>query len=109
MRERPTVVLVHGGPGGYDRSFDLRDHGRSTRHDPEEWSFEVCADDVRTFCDVVGIVSPAVLDHFMGGFIAMPYGARHPGLRGLWCSSRRWLGSTWSGWSTASAAQQGTR
>jgi pimeloyl-ACP methyl ester carboxylesterase len=58
MRERPTVVLVHGGPGSYDHSYfkpyfahltslaqvvslDLRDHGRSTRHHPEEWSFEV--------------------------------------------------------------------
>jgi pimeloyl-ACP methyl ester carboxylesterase len=48
MRPRPTVVLVHGGPGGYDHSYfepafsalttraqvvyvDLRDHGRSRR------------------------------------------------------------------------------
>ena len=45
MRERPTVVLLHGGPGSYDHSYfkpdfaplarqaqvvylDLRDHGR---------------------------------------------------------------------------------
>ena len=53
MRERPTVVLVHGGPGGFDHTYfkpdftaltphaqvvylDLRDHGRSERHDPTE-------------------------------------------------------------------------
>lgn len=99
MRERPTVILVHGGPGSYDHSYfkphfarltgeaevvylDLRDHGRSARHDPADWSFEVCADDLRAFCDTVGIVRPVVLGHSMGGFIAMLYGARHPGHAG---------------------------
>jgi len=96
MRERPTIVLVHGGPGSYDHSYfkpdlapltrvaqvvylDLRDHGRSARHDPADWSFEVCADDVRAFCDVLGIARPFVYGHSMGGFVAMLYGARHPG------------------------------
>jgi proline iminopeptidase len=96
MRERPTVVLVHGGPGGYDHSYlkpyfarladhaqviylDLRDHGRSARHDPADWTFEVCADDLHGFCDVLGIARPIVLGHSMGGFVAMLYGARHPG------------------------------
>lgn len=99
MRERPTLVLVHGGPGGYDHSYfkphfarltgeaqvvylDLRDHGRSARHDPADWSFEVCADDVRAFCDAVGIVRPTVLGHSMGGWIVLLYGARHPGHAG---------------------------
>ncbi len=96
MRGRPTVVLVHGGPGSYDHSYfkpdfepltrhaqvvylDLRDHGRSARHDPADWTFEICADDVRAFCDVVGIARPIVYGHSMGGFVAMLYGARHPG------------------------------
>ncbi len=101
MRVRPTVVLLHGGPAGYDHSYfkpyfsaltgeaqvvylDLRDHGRSARHDPEDWTFEQCADDVRAFCDTIGIVEPVVLGHSMGGIIAMLYGARHPGhARGL--------------------------
>ncbi len=95
MRGRPTVVLVHGGPGSYEHSYfkphfsrltsqaqvvylDLRDHGRSARHDPAQWSFEVCADDLQAFCDVVGIERPIVLGHSMGGFVAMLYGARHP-------------------------------
>jgi pimeloyl-ACP methyl ester carboxylesterase len=63
LRQRPTVVLVHGGPGVYDPSYfkpdfarlaehaqvylDLRDHGRSTWGDAAAWSFETCADDVR--------------------------------------------------------------
>lgn len=96
MRERPTVVLLHGGPGSYDHSYfkpdfapltrhaqvvylDLRDHGRSARHDPTDWTFEVCADDVRAFCDILGIAKPIVYGHSMGGFVAMLYGARHPG------------------------------
>jgi pimeloyl-ACP methyl ester carboxylesterase len=96
MRERPTVVLVHGGPGSYDHSYfkpdfaplsrraqvvylDLRGHGRSDWGDRKQWSFEACADDVRAFCDVLGIVNPVVFGHSMGGFVAMLYGARHPG------------------------------
>lgn len=59
--------------------LDLRDHGRSARQDPEHWSFEVCADDLRAFCDTVGVVGPIVLGHSMGGIVAMLYGARHPG------------------------------
>ena len=99
MRGRPTLVLLHGGPGGFDHSYlrphfadlaelaqivslDLRDHGRSARHDPEAWSFEICADDVRAFCDALGIHRPIVLGHSMGGFVALLYGARHPGHAG---------------------------
>jgi pimeloyl-ACP methyl ester carboxylesterase len=99
LRERPTLVLVHGGPGSYDHSYfkphfghltdlaqviylDLRDHGRSARHDPAHWSFQVCADDLRAFCDAVGILRPVVLGHSMGGCIVMLYGARHPGHAG---------------------------
>ena len=96
MRDRPTVVLVHGGPGSYDHSYfkpdfsrltsrvqavylDLRGHGRSAWDDPADWSFELCADDLRAFCDALGIVRPVVFGHSMGGFVAMLYGARHPG------------------------------
>ena len=95
-RRRPTVVLVHGGPGTFDHSYftpdfgrlaqvaqvvylDLRGHGRSTWGDPEEWSFEQCADDVRSLCDALGIERPVVLGHSMGGPIALLYAARHPG------------------------------
>ncbi len=99
MVPRPTVVLVHGGPGTYDHSYlkpdfasltriaqvvylDLRGHGRSAWGDPDEWTYELCADDVRAFCDAVGIERPVVLGHSMGGFVVMLYGARHPGHAG---------------------------
>jgi proline iminopeptidase len=95
MRQRPTVVVVHGGPGSYDHSYfkphvtpltavaqvvylDLREHGRSSRHDPEAWTFEACADDLDAFCEALGIHRPIVLGHSMGGFVAMHLGIRHP-------------------------------
>jgi pimeloyl-ACP methyl ester carboxylesterase len=95
MRERPTVVLLHGGPGSFDHSYlkpdferlsrdaqvvylDLRGHGRSEWGDPAAWSFEACADDVRAFCDTLGIARPVVYGHSLGGMVAMLYGARHP-------------------------------
>jgi proline iminopeptidase len=96
MRQRPTVVLVHGGPGVYDHSYfkpdfgrltphaqvvylDLRGHGRSDWGDAGAWSFEACADDVHGFCDTVGIARPIVFGHSMGGPVVLLYGARHPG------------------------------
>ena len=99
MRERPTLVLVHGGPGSYDHSYfkpafaaltdvaqvvylDLRDHGRSSWGDPTAWSFEQSADDLVAFCDALDITRPIVLGHSMGRFVAMLAGARHPGHAG---------------------------
>jgi pimeloyl-ACP methyl ester carboxylesterase len=96
MVGRPTLVLLHGGPGSFDHSYlkpwfsrladrmqvvylDLRGHGRSARGDLADWTFEQCGDDVRAFCDAVGIERPIVLGHSMGGFVAIAYGARHPG------------------------------
>jgi pimeloyl-ACP methyl ester carboxylesterase len=96
MRQRPTVVLVHGGPGGFDHSYfkpdfgrlaehaqviylDLRGHGRSDWGAAEAWNLEACADDVRVFCDTLGIAGPIVLGHSMGGPVVLLYGARHPG------------------------------
>jgi pimeloyl-ACP methyl ester carboxylesterase len=96
MRQRPTVVLVHGGPGVFDHSYfkpdfaqlaqhaqvvylDLRGHGRSEWGEAAAWSFEDCADDVRAFCDAIGIARPIVFGHSMGGPIVLLYGARHPG------------------------------
>jgi pimeloyl-ACP methyl ester carboxylesterase len=96
MRERPPVVLLHGGPGSYDHSYfkpdfarlaqaaqvvylDLPGHGRSQWGDPDSWSFELCADAVRAFCDAFGISSPVVYGHSLGGMVALVYAARHSG------------------------------
>ncbi len=96
MRQRPTVLLVHGGPGTYDHTYfkpdfsrlanhaqvvylDQRGHGRSDWGDTDAWSLEACADDIRLFCDALGIAGPIVLGHSMGAPIVLLYGARHPG------------------------------
>ncbi len=96
LRKRPTVVLLHGGPGGFDHSYfkphfsrlaeaarvvylDLPGHGRSDWGDPNAWSFEACADAVRGFCDALGLGRPIVYGHSLGGMVAMLYGVRHPG------------------------------
>jgi proline iminopeptidase len=99
MVNRPTVVLLHGGPGSFDHSYfkpefgrltavaqvvylDLRGHGRSAWGDPASWSFEECGDDVRAFCDALGIARPVVYGHSLGGFVALAYAVRHPGHAG---------------------------
>ena len=99
LLERPTVVLLHGGPGGFDHSYlkpdfdrlsevalvvylDLPGHGRSDWGDSAEWSFELCADQVRGFCDALGIERPVVLGHSLGGFVALVHATRHAGHAG---------------------------
>ena len=95
MRERPTIVLLHGGPGSFDHSYfkpdfarlsdiaqvvylDLPGHGRSEWGDAASWSFETCADSVHDFCDTLGIARPVLYGHSLGSFVAMVYAIRHP-------------------------------
>lgn len=94
MRERPTLVLLHGGPGFDHSSFkpsfsvladaaqlvylDHRGNGRSERDSRERWNLADWADDLRAFCDVLGIERPVVLGQSFGGMVAMAYGTRHP-------------------------------
>jgi proline iminopeptidase len=98
MREQPTLILLHGGPGFDHSSFkplfgqltdvaqvvyvDHRGHGRSDRRPPAEWSLDTFADDVVRLCDALGIVKPVVLGQSYGGFVAQRYLARHPALPG---------------------------
>ena len=94
MRERPTVLLLHGGPGGDHSTFkprfshltdiaqlvylDHRGNGRSEYGDPLHWNLPQWGDDVRAFCDVVGIEKPIVLGYSFGGMVAQSYATRHP-------------------------------
>ncbi len=95
MREKPTLVCLHGGPGfdhsGFKRAFsgladiaqivyyDHRGHGRSDERPSSEWTLDIWADDVVRLCDALGIVKPIVLGQSFGGFVAQRYIARHPG------------------------------
>ena len=94
MRERPTVLLLHGGPGGDHSTFkprfsqltdiaqlvylDHRGNGRSEYGDSADWNLPQWGDDVRAFCDVVGSEKPIVLGYSFGGFVAQSYATRHP-------------------------------
>jgi pimeloyl-ACP methyl ester carboxylesterase len=94
MREKPTLLMLHGGPG-FDHSIykpaysaladiaqviylDHRGNGRSEDGPPESWNLAQWGDDVRTFCDVLGIADPIVLGASFGGMVALAYATRHP-------------------------------
>ena len=94
MREKPTLVLLHGGPG-FDHSLykpafssladvaqvvflDHRGNGRSEDGPPEAWTLAQWGDDVRAFCDALGIVRPIVYGASFGGTVALAYATRHP-------------------------------
>ena len=110
MRELPTLVLLHGGPGFDHSSFkpafgrlrdaaqvvylDHRGQGRSDRSTPDRWHLAQWADDVRDFCDALEIERPVVLGQSFGGFVAMCYAARHPDHPGgivLSSTAARWV------------------
>lgn len=95
LREKPTLVLLHGGPGFDHLAFkptfsrladiaqvvyyDHRSHGRSDRRPSAEWTLDTWADDVVRLCDALGVDRPIVLGQSFGGFVAQRYIARHPG------------------------------
>jgi len=94
MREKPTLICMHGGPG-FDHSafkpgfsvladiaqivyYDHRGHGRSDVRPSSEWNLDTWADDVVRLCDALGISKPIVLGQSFGGFVAQRYIERHP-------------------------------
>jgi pimeloyl-ACP methyl ester carboxylesterase len=94
MREKPTLLLLHGGPGSdhsiYKPAYspladiaqiiylDHRGNGRSEDGPPETWNLAQWGDDVRAFCDVLGIANPIVFGASFGGMVALAYATRHP-------------------------------
>jgi proline-specific peptidase len=94
MREKPTLILLHGGPGA-DHSlykpdfsalsdlaqivyYDHRGCGRSEDGPPESWTLAQWADDLKGLCDTLGLDKPIVLGTSFGGFVAQAYATRHP-------------------------------
>ena len=93
MLERPTLIVLHGGPG-FDHSLmrpyfdrfadthqviylDHRGNGRSGGA-RETWRLPQWGDDIRGFCDALGIEKPVVHGLSFGGMVAMSYATRHP-------------------------------
>jgi proline iminopeptidase len=94
MHEKPTFLVLHGGPG-FDHSglrgdfdgfadiaqviyLDHRGNGRSVPSDPATWTLAQWGDDIRGFCDALGIEHPIVLGQSFGGMVAQSYATRHP-------------------------------
>lgn len=100
VRERPTVVVLPGGPG-FDHVYlraglsplaadaqlvfvDPRGCGRSGRPPLETWTLDQVAADVVGLCERLGIERPFVFGHSAGGFVALTMAWKHPDLvRGL--------------------------
>jgi len=94
MREKPTVVLVHGGPGAdhtiykpaYSQLADIaqvifydhRGNGRSEMGDSSQWNLDQWAKDLKGLCDALGIEKPIVCGTSFGGFVALAYAIRYP-------------------------------
>ena len=93
MLERPTLIVLHGGPGFdhaslrpyFDRFADThqviyldhRGNGRSGG-ERETWTLAQWGDDIDGFCKALGIDKPVVLGQSFGGMVAMSYASRHP-------------------------------
>ncbi|HEX4746806.1 MAG TPA: alpha/beta hydrolase [Gaiellaceae bacterium] len=98
MHARPTMILLHGGPGFDHNSLrphlapladvaqlvfvDQRGQGRSDASAPDRWNLDVWIDDVAGLCDVLGIEKPVVFGHSFGGMVALGIAIRHPDLPG---------------------------
>jgi len=94
MRQVPTLLLLHGGPGfdhsGFKPAFtemattvqvvylDLRGNGRSEAGPANKWTVEQWAADVQRFCETLSIEAPMVMGHSLGGIVAMVYATRYP-------------------------------
>jgi pimeloyl-ACP methyl ester carboxylesterase len=94
MREKPTLLLLHGGPSLDHSTFrpafsalsdlaqviylDQRGHGRSERSEAKHWSLGQWAEDVYAFCQALKIERPIVLGTSFGGYVAMAYAIRYP-------------------------------
>jgi len=96
MRERPALLLLHGGPG-FDHSglahtlaplsdvaqlvlLDHRGQGRSDGDDAADWNLDHWVPDIVEFCDALELDEPLILGQSFGGVVALAVAARYPGL-----------------------------
>jgi pimeloyl-ACP methyl ester carboxylesterase len=94
MRQRETLVLVHGGPSSDHAVFkphmsvfaeyaqviyyDHRGHGRSDIGQAEDWTLAQWGADLAGLLDALEIERPYVLGASFGGFVAQSFAAQFP-------------------------------
>src|SRR5437899_10996715 len=90
----PAVLALHGGPSNVCDTLardvepltdtftlvfhDYRGSGRSAPASADTYRFERLADDLDELRAHLGLDTPALLAHSMGGFVALMYALRHP-------------------------------
>lgn len=92
----PTLLVLHGGPGIVDHQVefdawqifsssaqvvfvDQRGCGRSDDGDPDDWNLARCGQDIKMFCESLGISKPIIAGVSWGGYVAMAYATEFPG------------------------------
>lgn len=96
MVERPTAILLHGGPGmdhsHYKPQFDAfagvaqlvyldqRGQGRSDPTPPERCNLAQWGRDIARFCKALGIEKPVLIGSSYGGFTALSCAVQYPEL-----------------------------
>jgi pimeloyl-ACP methyl ester carboxylesterase len=93
MRNRPTIVMLHGMPGDHSPFkevyagfsafaqvvyYDHRGCGRSEDGDPERWNLDQWADDLVALCHSLGIEQPVVFGVSFGGNLTLNHAIRYP-------------------------------
>ena len=94
MVQRPTLFLLHGGPGGDHVGFkstvarlvdvaqlvyvDHRGSGRSAPSDPSTHTLDENIDDVDALRDYLGLDSICLVGSSYGGMVAQGYAIRYP-------------------------------
>ena len=104
LRDQPTLVMIHGGPGFDHASFrhffprlgdavqivyyDHRGMGRSDGDDSSRWTLRQWADDLQALLGLLEIRRPILFGQSFGGFVALEYATRRLGeLSGVVLSS----------------------
>ena len=105
MRAKPTLILLHGGPGAdhsiYKPAFsqlsdiaqivymDHRGNGRSDDGDPVLWTLDQWADDLNALIETLGIENPILYGASFGGFVAQAFATKYPDVAGalIFCAT----------------------
>src|SRR4029079_3703957 len=95
LEERPTVVIVHTGPGSDHTAYkehigprlaqvaqviylDMRGCGLSDRCTPDTWNVETWSSDLHALLGRMGVERPVILGAGFGTYTALRYAQRWP-------------------------------